>query len=182
MSRPPNIVQKDDAASLLEHELGAPTITVPVRKSSRSSARHKGASSELGAQDSIDPHEHQHRLPRIEEELRMPTSSPTSNEGSLRDLAARHSITARSNPPSLRDRRPVRRRDAEANGTKGRRVRGLRRQYGTMVNLGTVAQMIPDQQPETHRDANRTPFSFQRRGLESSREHRSRAARGRLGL
>ena len=114
---------------------------------------------DLSAQGSIDPSEHLHCLPKIEEELRNPTGSPISDEGSLRDLAARHSITARSNPPSPRDRRPVRRRDAEANGTNGRRVRVLRRHYGTMVNFDTVAKMTPEQEPVTQRDADPKPLS-----------------------
>ena len=146
MSRPPNIVQKDDATCLPEHEIGALQMTPHVRKSSRSSTQHESAGSDLSAQSSIDPREHHHSLPEIEEELRNPTSSPISDEGSLRDLAARHSITARLNPPSLRDRRPVRRRDAEANGTNGRRVRVLRRHYATMVDLSTVAKMTPEQE------------------------------------
>ena len=147
MSRPQNTVQKDDAANLPEHELGALQMTPHVRKSNRSSARHEGASSDLGAQSSIDPREHHDGIPKIEEELRNTTGSPISDEGSLRDLAAGHSITARSNPPSLRDRRPVRLRDAEANGSNGRAVRVLRRHCATMANINTVAKTTPEQEP-----------------------------------
>ena len=69
MSRPPNIVQKDDAASPPEHELGALQMTPDVRKSSRSSARHEDAGSDLGAQGSIHPREHHDGIPKLEEEL-----------------------------------------------------------------------------------------------------------------
>ena len=69
MSRPPNIVQKDDAASLPEHELRALRMTPDVRKSSRSSARHQDAGSDLGAQGSIHPREHHDGIPKLEEQL-----------------------------------------------------------------------------------------------------------------
>ena len=69
MSRAPDIVQKDDAANLPEHELGAFQMTPQVRQSNRSRARHKGASSDLGAQGSIDPREHHDGIPKLEEEL-----------------------------------------------------------------------------------------------------------------
>lgn len=145
MSSSTDRIQKDDAASPPEHELGALRVTLHVRKSSRSSARHEGAGSDLGAQGSIDLREHLHGLPKIEEELRVPAGSAIGDEDSLRDLAARHSITARSNPPSLRDERPVRLRDAEANSINGRRVRVLLRHYATMVDLSNVAKMTPEQ-------------------------------------
>ena len=147
MSRPPNTIQKDDAANLPEHELGALQMTPLVRKSKRTSARHEGASSDLCAQNSIDPREHHDGIPQIQEKLRNPTGSPISHEGIPRDLAAGHEITGRSNPPSLRDRRPVRLRDAKANGSNGRRVRVLRRHYATTVDLSTVAKMTPEQKP-----------------------------------
>ena len=95
MSRTPKLIQKDDAASLPEHELGALQMTPHVRKSSRSSARHEGAGSNLGAQGFVGPGEHQHGLPKIEEELRSPTGSQIRDEGILRDLAARHTSAAR---------------------------------------------------------------------------------------
>ena len=69
MSRPPNMVQKDDAADLPEHELGALQMTPHVRQSTRSTARHEGAGSNLGAQGSIDPREHHDGIPKLEEEL-----------------------------------------------------------------------------------------------------------------
>ena len=146
MSRPPNIVEEHDAPSLPDHELGALQMTLPVRKSARSSAWHEGAGSDLGAQGSIDPGEHHDGIPNIEEELRKPAGSPISDEGGARDLAARHSITARSNPPSPRDRRPVHRRDAEPSSTYSRSVRVLLRHYATVVDRGTATKMTPEQE------------------------------------